>query len=428
MWIKLDFTPLFVGGLLVGLLLIGIGLTIRWSYPKAAALGVFIAIVGAIPALLGGFLLAADSLGKLRDKQRNQRWTEQLPEDREIQGVRLPRGTKVEWFGRHAVISAATLALPLEVLGVPFEGEVKFVSTFGANDIHLATDLDKGTLAAEHVIDGVTCQAHKEVEFFRTGPYSEDERNPKARIGKLRRCTLASELEFKGNRYRSGSEITFNGFDGVDLGVLAVDQDVDGHWCKGGTEVERPDYRAIRFTLARDEKIGRVACKAGAEVVLERTEGRVTSALLAHDQLIDGIPCRGGEPVGFDYGDGSYPLDSCVISRAVTILDVAWPAGSSLNGLSRGFLEATLPADSSTLTIGEVKIVGRSKIQMKKTPPALDHVAPDEKGYAELRGARFTGLNFYEGTAYGHLRQAATVDGVAYEAGALVRFKIGPQK
>ena len=409
MWIKLDFTPLFVGGLLVGLLLIGIGLAIRWNAPKAAALGIFIAIVGAIPASLGGFLLLSDSLGKLRDKQRNQRWTEQLPEEREIQGVRLPRGTKVEWLGRPATISAATLTLPLEVLGVPFEGELKFVSTFGANNLHLATELDKGTLAADHLIDGVVCKAHKEVEFFRGGPYTEDTRQ--ARIGKLRRCTLASELEFHGNRYQSGSEITFNGSDGIDRGILAADQDVDGHWSKAGTEVERPDYRAIRFTLARDETIGRVACKAGAEVVLERTNGGVLSAVLSKDQLLDGMPCRGGEAVGFSYVDGSYPLDSCVLSRPATILNVTWPAESSLNALSRGFLEATLPADSSNLTIGEVKIVGRCKIQMNKNPPSLDHVTPDEKGYAELRGARFDGLNFYEGTSYGHLRQPATIAG-----------------
>ncbi len=420
MWIKLDFTPLYLGGLLLGLLLIGIGLAVRWNVPKAAPLGVFIAIVGAIPALLGGFLLLADSYGKLRDKQRNRTWTEQLPEDREIQGVRLPRGTKVEWMGRPAVLNAATLAQPLEILGVPFEGEVKFVNTYGANDIHLATDLEKGTLAVEHVIDSVACQPHKEVEFFRGGPYTEATR--KAQIGKLRRCTLASELEFKGNRYQSGSEITFNGFDGVDLGILAVDQDVDGHWCKAGTEVERPDYRAIRFTLARDETIGRVACKAGTEVVLERTNGLVTSAVLSKDQLLDAIPCRGGEAVGFEHGDGSYPLDSCIVAREVTILGVPWPAGSSLEALSRDFLLAT----SSNLTIGEVKIVGRSKIQMKKTPPSLDHVTPDENGYAEFRGARFADLNFYEGTSYGHLREPATVDGVAYEAGALVRFKIAP--
>jgi hypothetical protein len=430
MWIKLDFTPLFRAGLLVGLLLVALGVFIRSNYHKVAALGLFIVIAGAIPAVVFGFLLASDAIGKWRDNQRNRTRVERLPEDREIQGLRLPRGTKVEWYGRLPVISGATLAQPLQVLGLPFEGELKFVNTFGNDDFHVSTALEKGTLAVDHLIAGVPCKAHKEVEFFpASGPEGDGGRAPKAGIGKLRRCTSSAELEFRGNRYLADTELTFNPFDGVERGILAVDQDVDGHWCKGGAEIERREDRAIRFTLGRDETVGGVDCKAGTEVRLEQEKGRVVSAVLSHDQQIGGFPCRGGEAVGFDYGDGSYPLDSCVISHPVTVVDVVWPAGSGLRGLSMDWLEATLPVDSGQLTIGEVKIVGRCKVHLKKTPPTLESVAPlDEAGYAELRGARFAEFNVVDGSGWGRLAEAANFDGIAYQAGALVRFVIGPQK
>jgi hypothetical protein len=140
----------------------------------------------------------------------------------------------MEWQG--AGNSGATLAQPLQVLGLPFEGELKFVNTFtGRGDIHVATDLEKGTLAADHLIDGVPCKAHKEVEFFHArGPDPEDGRVPKARIGELMRCTSSAQFQFRGNEYVADSEVTFNSFGGVERGVLAVDQDVDGHWCKTG--------------------------------------------------------------------------------------------------------------------------------------------------------------------------------------------------
>jgi hypothetical protein len=429
MWIKLDLTPLFVNGLLIGLLVLGAGVAIRLSYPKRASIGTFIIVLGAIPVLVCLVALVGDPIADWLDKWQNRTTIEQLAKDREIQGIRWPRGTKVEWYGK--LMSGATLAQPQPVLGIPLEGAMKFSITFTNNRFHLATDLETGILATDHLIDGVPCKAHHEVEFFHArGPDPEDGRVPKARVGMLKRCTPSAAFDFAGNRYLADTEVTLNGFDGIGRGVLAVDQDVDGHWCKQGTQVERPEKRAIRFTLARDEMVSGIACKAGEEVVIEPEKGHVTSAVLAHDQDIGGIPCRGGEAVGFEYGDGSYPLDSCVIRLPVTVLDVVWPSGTSLKALSRGWLQATLPRGSGGVVIGEVKIVGRCKISLTKTPLTIDNLESlDEKAaYAELRGARFTQMNFYQGSGWGELAEPAIIDGVAYEAGASIRINTGSAK
>jgi hypothetical protein len=125
--------------------------------------------------------------------------------------------------------------------------------------------VETGTLAIDPLIDGFPCKAHKEVEFFRAGGLApENGRPPMASLGKLKRCTPSVDSEFAGNSYLAGPEVTLNAYDGVALGVLAADQDVDGHWCKHGTEVERPNQRAVRFTLARDETISAIAPRAAS--------------------------------------------------------------------------------------------------------------------------------------------------------------------
>jgi hypothetical protein len=428
MWIKLDFTPLFISGLLIGLVLVAIGLVVRSNFPKISSLGVFIIVVGAIPALLCGVVLVGEQYGDWRDKSRSLSSIEELTEDREIQGIRLPRGTKVEWTDK--LMPRVILAQPLTVLGIALEGELKFANTLTNNDLHVATDLETGTLSTDQLIDGVPCKAHKEVEFFRAGGQDpEDGKTPKAKVGKLKRCTPSAEFDFAGNRYLDVGEVTLNGFDGVEKGVLAADQDVDGHWCKRGTEVLRPDKRAIAFTLARDETVSGIACKAGEEVVIEPWNFRVTSAVLAHDQEIGGIHCRGGEAVGFVSGNGSYPLDSCVIRSPAALLDIVWPAGSKLKGLGMTWLEVTLPAGSAAM-VGDVKIVGRCKINLSKAPRLLTGVEAmrGETGYAELRGTRFTDMSIYEGSGWGHLAEPARVDENDYEAGANIRFKLSAPK
>jgi hypothetical protein len=166
-------------------------------------------------------------------------------------------------------------------------------------------------------------------------------------VGKLKRCTRSTAFDFAGNRHEAAGEVTLNSFDGVRNGVLAVDQDVDGHWCKRGTEVERPDSRAVRFTLARDETISGIACKASAEVVIE-------------------VAGRFKRP-GDRGGKGRRPLEDRFHPGAVAI---GW-----------------------CYSIG-----------------------------------RFTDFNVYKGSGYGHLAEAATVEGIAYQAGALVRFQMANQK
>jgi hypothetical protein len=433
MWIKLDFTPFFVGVLIGSLALVAIGIMIRVTSspatsPHTSWISTSIIVIGAIPAFLSGFFLISEPIANWADKRKNRTTFEELQEDRDIQGIRFLRGAKIEWHGKF--MSSATPAQPQLILGIVLEGKLNFTNTLTNGDLHVATDLETGTLATDQSIDGVPCKAHHEVEFFGArGPDPEHGETPQAKVGKLRRCTPSADFEFSANQYAAVGEVTLNGFDGVRNGVLAVDQDVDGHWCKGGTEVERPENRPIRFTLARDETISGIACKAGNEVVIEPVNGRVTSAVLAHDQEIAGIPCRGGEAIGFAYGDGSYPLESCVIRRPVKLMGVEWPAGSALNALARGWLEVTLPEASSAVVIGEVKAVGRSRISFSQEPHLLDSVrSMDADAYAEMRGGHFADLNFYQGSAYGHLAEAATVEGIAYGAGDLVRFPSVSQK
>jgi hypothetical protein len=94
------------------------------------------------------------------------------------------------------------------------------------------------------------------------------------------------------------------------------------------------------------------------------------------------------------------------------------------------WLEAILPAGSGKVAIGEVKIVGRCKVNMKKTPPALSGVESldENAAYVEFRGANFTDFNILDGAGWGHLAEGAVFEGIAYQAGALVRFTIGPLK
>lgn len=420
---RLDFTSWFIGGLLIGLVIVAIGISILLG-PKRSSFGIFIIVVGAIPMLFCLVGLVEEPIDKLIDKWQDRVSTRLLPEDREYQGIRLPRGTKVEWRGS-SFITSAVLAQPLTVLDIHFEGEMKFV--YGMN---VATDLETGTLAADRAIDGVPCKAHKQVEFFPADAPQPDDGRKRIGIGKLKRCTASAAFDFRGNRYQADAEVTLNSSDRVALGVLAADQDVDGHWCKQGTEVERLAERGIRFTLVRDETVSGIACKAGTEVVLAVENDRVKSAVLAHDQQIGGIPCRGGEAVVFEYGDGSYPLDSCVIRRVVTMLDEDWPAGTRLKELlTTDWLEVTLPRGSSKV-IGDIKFVGRCRISFYKTPPRLREakVVDGEVGYQELLGARYSEIQMYEEKGQGILAQPATIGGAPCKPGDIIDFKVANPK
>jgi hypothetical protein len=158
MWIKLDFTPLFLGGLLVGLVLVAVGFAVRSSFPQRS-FGMFIIVIGAIPVLLCGVPLIMEPIGDMLDKTKRLASIEELPQDRVIQGMRLPRGAKVESTGK--LIPRIILAQPATVLGISLEGELKFANTLTTGDRHVATDLETATLSTDQVIDGVPCKAHK---------------------------------------------------------------------------------------------------------------------------------------------------------------------------------------------------------------------------------------------------------------------------
>jgi hypothetical protein len=397
---KLDFTPLFAGALLIGLLVVAAGLILRSTVPRLAVLGIVIAAAGAIPVLVGGYFLISERRGSSFHEPDVKLETEVLTEDREIQGMRLPKGAEVAWLGQPRRVYTVTLADPLRVLGLPLEGTVRFCA---------GAALETATLAEDHPIGGVPCAAHTEVEFNEAG--------------RLKRCTASAPFEFKGHRYAGHYEVTLNAAGDIAQGLLAEDQEIDGHLCKQGTLIGRPRDRVTRFTPAREETIGGIACKAGSEVLLEAQHFYLSSAVLARDQEIGGIPAKGGEAVGFAYDHGEYKLDRCVTGSPATLREVNWPAGSHLEGLASGAgLAITMPSGSAGVTVGEIKIVGRCRVHLAKSLSGVEALEP--AAYIGFRSGRFADFNIVKDQGYGHLRDAGQVEGVAYKAGDLVRSKL----
>ena len=418
MWIKLDFTPLFVNGLIVGLVLVVIGLFLRKGFPNRPALGIVVIVIGAIPALLCGLFL-------LPGRFESRSVMEKLPADREILGTVWPRDSTIIWIGRE--MYSAIVSQPVPVSGIPMEGQLIFGDTPDKKAVYLRT----ATLSEDRVIDGVPCKAGHSLEFFPAeAPRPIKGQQAKVALGRLKQCNSSADFERAGNRYQADAMVTLDPSGGVEESVLAADQDVDGHWCQKGAKVKWTGRRATQFTLARDEMIGGVACKGHTEVELAPEDGHVISAVLAQDQELNAMPCRGGEPVEFDYSDPAHPLTGCVVSRPVTEVGIVWPAGSNIRGFMTDWLEVSLPPGAEDVQVGEVKIVGRCKVTFDKKAAELTgvDVLAGEAGYAEIHGGRFERVQIRSGLAYAHLLEAATVDGVAHEAGASVELKLGPAR
>ncbi|HEY3738255.1 MAG TPA: hypothetical protein VGL53_00350 [Bryobacteraceae bacterium] len=452
MFVHLDLTPLYWGGLLIGLVIIAIGLGLRSSFDKLRGYGILIALVGALPAAAGAFLLVMDASEKV-EAYWNRRVDQQLTADREIQGLRLPRGTTVQTYGGAPhLISALILIQPLDISGIPFEGDVDFA---GIDAIGTSV-VTKGTLATAHVIDGVPCQAHSEAEFSNTLPHA-DASTPKVTVGtllhckasaafeiagirfaansnfyleggpklgtlavdqdvdgvpclahkevefihtpeaqKLIRCTLSKNFEVHGTRYAANAGLKFDDAGNVIFGVLAADQDINGRLCKKGTEVER----GTRFTPAHDGTIDGIDYKGGGEIKLD-SYGHFESAVLAHDQQFGAILCSGGDAIAFqfDFQDHLNHLDACLIRSSAKLLNVDWPAGSRLKGASLKFrLEVALPEDSGRVKIGDVTAVGPCTIELS-TSQHYDFTVkapPGKPAFAELLGAHFSSISIYE--------------------------------
>src|ERR1700689_46321 len=104
---------------MVALALVAIGVLIRSIFPRESWIGTSIIVVGAIPAFLSGFVLISERIGDWVDKRKNRTSIEELLQDREIQGIRLLRGTKIERNGK--LMSKVILAQPQPVLGIPLE-------------------------------------------------------------------------------------------------------------------------------------------------------------------------------------------------------------------------------------------------------------------------------------------------------------------
>lgn len=484
----LDLSDFYWAGLLIGLVVFAIGIGLRSLLTKVKLLGTLTAVAGAILALAGVVLLVADAAEK-GTKYRDRTIEEQLTADRDMQGLRLPRGTTVETYGSPRRISAITLTQPLEISGVLFEGSL---SLAGAKEPDVSI-VKTGTLAAAKIIDGVPCKAHEEIEFDDSAPASSGVPNAKVVLGRLAHCTVSETFELSGTRYtansgiyledvgvklgtlatdqdidgapcRAGKEVEFSLVDGkrklarctlstsfavhgtryaadsrlqldsagnVELGVLAGDEDVEGHSGKKGTIVERSQGYPTRFTPARDETIAGIDYKADGEIRLNLM-GNVLSAVLAHDQQFGVIPCQAGAvEFRIPYAESSSRLDACTIRESITLLNVVWPAGSKLTDLSSDSrLTAIVPEGVGSVKIGDVIAISPCKIELSRTPPGFSvEPLPGKPPCAQLSGVRFsqieiTGFDYNRndgtGTGFGLLQEAATVNGTAFHAGASV--------
>lgn len=450
-----DLAPIFWGGLLIGLVIVFIGLGIRSKLKTIRILGTFLIVAGGLLTLAAEILLISDGWKRVVTYQART-IEETLTSGREIQGLRLPRGTTVQTSGHPRLISKLTLIQPLEISGIPFEHELDFTRV----DSTATSVVKQGTLAAAHVIDGVPCQPHSDIQFNDSVPPLSGS-VPKVAVGALSHCTSSAAFETAGIRFAANSDIYINGgpkagtldsdqdlegvpclahkqveftylngtrklirctlskvfevhgtrFAGdsvleldaggnVTLGLLAADQDFGGRFCKKGTQVQRFSEHMRRFTPARDVTIAGIAYKAGGEIIMNGQD-EVESAVLARHQQYGAILCRGGDAVlfYFDTNDRSNHLDACVLSHSLTLLNVQWPAGSRLTGLMlENPLEVTLPETSGRVTIGDATAVGSCKVQLRRAQPysfSIDALPGKAASFVELTGARFSSIDIH---------------------------------
>lgn len=184
--------------------------------------------------------------------------------------------------------------------------------------------------------------------------------------------------------------------------VLERDEQVGAFAFRAGTRIETRNGQLVRADLRQPHAVSDLLVTGG--VVF--SAGAVTEAILAADQLIGGIWCKGGNAALIDAR--TRQLSSCTLARPRTLLDVDWPAGTTVNGLNGdpgGTMTFELPSGAEPVEIEGVAVPSGFRIALDNRTAelqSLDCTFSGERPYVEIGGERLTGRVVFErGSARG---------------------------
>lgn len=184
--------------------------------------------------------------------------------------------------------------------------------------------------------------------------------------------------------------------------VLERDEQVGAFAFRAGTRIETRNGQLLRADLRQPHAVSDLLVTGG--VVF--SAGAVTEAILAADQLIGGIWCKGGNAALIDAR--TRQLSSCTLARPRTLLDVDWPAGTTVNGLNGdpgGTMTFELPSGAEPVEIEGVAVPSGFRIALDNRTAelqSLDCTFSGERPYVEIGGERLTGRVVFErGSARG---------------------------
>lgn len=190
--------------------------------------------------------------------------------------------------------------------------------------------------------------------------------------------------------------------------VLERDEQIGAFAFRAGTRIETKGGQLVRADLRQPHAVSNLLVTGGVTFA----GGGVTEALLAADQPISGIWCKGGNAALIDAR--TRELSSCTLARARTLLDVDWPAGttvSGLNGEPGAPIRFELPSGAEPVEIEGIAIPSGFRIAMNNRTAelqALDCTFSGERPYVEVGGERLTGQVVFErGSARGGKWSAA---------------------
>jgi hypothetical protein len=342
------------------------GLAIAWLRLRRRTAGKSLRIVkwsalGVAPFWLGGAICGADIwIGTMsRDIAEARRHTT-LAQPTEIAGTRFPAGTHITWdesgklqFADLPEGATATLA------GASWRGRIEFVMPGNAPG-GVQGIVSSATLAASVAIQGIPCQAGKEVQFFWDGTLMSCSLSANATIaaqvsdpkGLARmqnfRCQAESPIELQG---------------GICPGQLG------------------------KCILAQPAQIGQITCADGAEINL--WAGKLTSCTLAK-------PARFG------------PLDL--------------PADSRVTYQDGDPSEFVLPRSGDPVDAFELRLPPGTEAAFCSDAPALARLNVERSRYVTVAGVKLTGDIEFDCGKFrnGQLFEDAVVAGNQRRAGDLV--------
>lgn len=184
--------------------------------------------------------------------------------------------------------------------------------------------------------------------------------------------------------------------------VLERDEQVGAFAFRAGTRIETRNGQLVRADLRQPHAVADLLVTGGVVFA----GGAVTEAILAADQLVNGIWCKGGNAALIDAR--TRQLSSCTLARPRTLLDVDWPAGTTVNGLNGepgGTITFELPSGAEPVEIESVAVPSGFRIALDSRSAelrSLDCTFSGEWPYVEITGERLTGRVVFErGSAKG---------------------------